>query len=174
MRKKYATMIAAVSIAGSMLGIDAEELLKIRAALTNKASGEYEALITKHQDSYQDIRSQLNGIERLLMFRFVESVSVTPTNMSVRTSPTEDIAQRWGLEPNAEIIPALDQETVLASLLSGGGVTLSPVSFKNKQKGFRVKTNSRNRERRDNFLYRLYRPGRHPGGDGGGRCGDGH
>ncbi|MCL2104559.1 MAG: hypothetical protein FWH21_05850 [Kiritimatiellaeota bacterium] len=91
-----------------------------------------------------DEMPQLNGIKLLLGCGCIESVSVTPTNMIVRTCSSEDIARWWGVEPNAEIILTPEKETVFAEW--HGGVTLSPVSFKNKQKGFRVKTNSRNRE----------------------------
>ena len=83
-----------------------------------------------------DAKSQLSGVERLLGYGFVESVAVTSTGMIIQTSPDENLTKWWGLEPNMEICPALDKDTVFAE--HHGAVILSPASFKNKLKGFKV------------------------------------
>jgi len=89
----------------------------------------------------KDDVSQLSGVKRLLSYSFIESVSVTSTNMIIRTTSSEDIAHRWEIEPNAEIILTPNKETVFVTAL-GGSVTVSPVSFWDKRKGFRVKNNN--------------------------------
>ncbi|MCL2103959.1 MAG: hypothetical protein FWH21_02725 [Kiritimatiellaeota bacterium] len=86
--------------------------------------------------------SQLNGIGWVLTCGCVESVSVTPTNMIVKTTSREDIARQWEIEPNAEIIAGLDKETVFGK--RRGSVTLSPVSFTDKRMGFRIKDKTYN------------------------------
>jgi len=142
MKMKFTVSVIVALVSTSIFGSEAEELQRIRAALTNKALArgeEYNALWMKHRDAIPGIRSRLNGVELLLTFSFVESVAATPTNVIIRTTSSEDIASGWKIEPNAEIILTPDKETVFASVF-GGGVILSPASFKNKQKGFRVKS----------------------------------
>jgi len=89
--------------------------------------------------------SQLNGIELLLTYRFIESVTVTSTNVVIRTNSSEDfkeIVRLWGLEPNAEIILTPDKETGFGIIDSE--ITLSPASFQNKRQGFQVRSSSHN------------------------------
>jgi hypothetical protein len=134
MRKKSIISVIVALLASKVFGIDADELLEIRAALTNRTPREnFYRLMDKHRDSIPYIMSQLNGIELLLTYG-VDSVSVTPTSLTIKAGA--HIAPWWGLEPYAELTLTLDKEIVFAE--NHASIVFSPVSLKNKQNGFRI------------------------------------
>ena len=86
----------------------------------------------------------MDGIEYLKDHPWFENVSITPTHLTVRTSPTS----RWlGVEPNVEIILTPDKEIAFSQW--DMSTTISPVSFKDQQKGFRILQRSNDRRSRD-------------------------
>ena len=145
--RKSIIVVTVVSLAISIFGVEPGEVVRLyRAALTNDAaSREFTELITKNSDFVSEALPRMNGVELLLMFGAVDSVSSTPTHLIITFKADWHTVRRGGkrretgeyVENNEALILAPDEEVSIGAY--GGGVTLTPISFKNGEKGFRLK-----------------------------------
>jgi len=129
--KKKMTIIAAVSLATSIFGLEPSEVVRLyRAVLTNAVPYvEFEELREKNRDLLLDAMSRMNGLELMLMYGNIDSVSVTSTNMV--------ITFRDVVEKRDALILIPDKEVTIVQHRQGALLAI-PVLFKNKKKGFRI------------------------------------
>jgi len=148
MNMRKSVIVAVVSFATIIFGIEPSELVKLwRTALTNsEAMVELRGVLREHStESMWELKSRMNGVELLLMYPAVDSVSATSESLIITfrdggLSVTHNGVWRRVaeyIENNEMLILTPGQE---ASLADGfhGHMRLTPVSFKNKGKGFRV------------------------------------
>ena len=128
MKKKSVVIVAVVSIATSMLGLEPSELVRLyRATLTNGVPYvEFEELVRNHKDLVLGAMSRMNGLELILMYGDIDSVSVNSTNLTVIFRDMNALT----LTPDKEATVVQHRQ---------GGLFVTPVSFKDKGMGFQVK-----------------------------------
>jgi len=124
-------IITVILFATSTFGIEPSELVRLyRGSLTNDVvSRELTELVTKRRDLVSEAMSRMNGLELMLMYGVIDSVSVTSTNLIIML---RDFAGN-----NEALILTPDKETSVAGH-HHGGLFFTPVSLKNKGTGFRV------------------------------------
>jgi len=145
--RKSIIVVVVISVTTSIFGLEPSELVRLwRTALTNDATMvELRGVLKEHgRESIWEIQSRMNGLDLLLMCGNIDSVSGSPKNLVI-TFRGEMFVTRNGvmrrateyIENNEALILTPDQE---ASLSDGfhAYTRLTPVSFKNKEKGFRV------------------------------------
>jgi len=140
-------IIAVILFTTSIFGIEPGELVRLwRTALTNDAAMvELREVLKEYgRESIWEIKSRMNGLELLLMWGNIDSVSGSPKNLTI-TFRGEMFVTHNGvtrrateyIENNEALILTPGQE---ASFSDGfhAYAHLIPVSFKNKRKGFKV------------------------------------
>ena len=141
--KKSMIVVAVVSFATSMFGLEPSELVKIfRAIATNEAAfQELEKVVQEDENAVWDALSRMNWEELLMMYGAVDSVSSASTGLTVTF-------RAGGLEVNHNGVTRDSAEYVKNNetlvLLPGQGASLngrfhgtlyiSPVAFMNKKR----------------------------------------
>ena len=124
-------IITVMLFANNIFGIEPSELVRLyRDSFTNDvASRELTELVIKRRDLVSEAMSRMNGLELMLMYGVIDSVSVTSTNLIITLRDFSGNNEALILTPDNE-----------ARISDGhhAGVSLVPVSFKNKKKGFKV------------------------------------
>jgi len=128
MKKKRVGVISVALLTTCAFGIEPGELVKLyRASRTNDAaSREFYELARTHRDLISEAVSRMNGLELMLMYNDIDSVSVTSTNLTVTFRDMDALT----LTPDKEATVVQHRQ---------GGLFVTPVSFKDKGMGFRIK-----------------------------------
>ena len=103
-------------------------------------------LFVTSRDVFSDVQARANGIELLQRCGCVDSVSSTPTSLSITFRLDGFMVRRDGktrgtaeyIANNEALIVTPDQEVSIYEY--GSGVRLTPISFKNGEKGLRIMT----------------------------------
>ena len=103
-------------------------------------------LLVTSRNLFADVQSRTNGVELLQGLGCIRSVSSTQTNLIITFRSDGFIVRRDGktrgtgeyVENNEALVVTPDEEIVIAAY--GGGIALTPISFKNGEKGFRIRS----------------------------------
>ena len=144
--KKSVISIVVASFVTGIFGLEPSELVRLRrASFTNNVTKrEISEWLTKNPNLLSEITARMNGIELLLMCGSVGTVSSTPTSLIITFRADwhmvrrNDKNRRTGeyVENNEALIVTPDEEVEIAEY--GSGIRLTPISFKDGKKGFRV------------------------------------
>ena len=140
-------IITVILFANSIFGIEPSELVRLyRGSLTNDAdSREFEELLTKNRNLLSELKTRMNGVELLLLYGVIDSVSATSGNLIITFGSGGLFVKHKGViretaeyVANNEALSLTPDNEVRIFDGHHAGVSLVPVSFKDKKKGFKV------------------------------------
>ena len=144
--RKNAIVVSAIALTASVSAIEPSEVVRLyRASLTNDAaSRELSELKKANRDLIPEAKSRMSGTELLLICGVIDSVSATSTSLAITFRMAGYRVDHNGTsrstgeyaENNEALILTPDKETNLIEYHSS--YRLTPVSFKDKKKGFRI------------------------------------